>query len=226
MISELDFHREKRTGIPELILAERKGFKEIVSCVDEYTKKNGRAIVTRANRKIRKHIKKIFEKKHNVEIYDDARICIVKKKGYKIKRNHGIVAVLSAGASDFGVAEEARIIAEELGCNVIKKYDVGVAGIHRVINALKNMDRADAYVVVAGREGALPTVVSGLVSAPVIGVPASTGYGYGGKGKSALYAMLQSCAPIAVVNIDAGVIAGALAASIARNVGRYRGKFE
>jgi hypothetical protein len=129
-----------------------------------------------------------------------------------------VVGVLSAGTSDYRVAEEAGIIAEELGCRVVAAHDVGVAGVHRLFDALDRMrkEKVDVFIAVAGREGALPTLVAGMVDAPVIGVPVSTGYGMAGRGKSALYAMLQSCSPLVVVNIDAGFIAGAVAAQIAR----------
>jgi hypothetical protein len=103
-----------------------------------------------------------------------------------------------------------------MGCNVISEYDVGVAGIHRLFPCLERMASVDAFVVAAGREGTLPAVVAGLVEAPVIGLPVSTGYGLGGAGQAALYSMLQSCSVLTVVNIDAGFVAGAYAAKIAR----------
>ncbi len=128
------------------------------------------------------------------------------------------VALVAAGTSDVPLAEEARAILVELGVRCVSAYDVGVAGLHRLIRALRVLERRApaAYVVFAGREGALPTVVAGLVSAPVVGVPVSVGYGRGGRGEAALNAMLQSCAPIAVVNIDASVPAALWAARVAR----------
>jgi NCAIR mutase (PurE)-related protein len=108
-----------------------------------------------------------------------------------------------------------------MGCTVHTAYDVGVAGIHRLFSALREMSRAQVYVVVAGREGTLPSIVAGLVDRPVIGVPVSTGYGHMGKGESALASMLQSCSVLAVVNIDAGIVAGAFAARIARMVAEH-----
>jgi len=130
---------------------------------------------------------------------------------------------MTAGTSDIRVAEEARVVAEEMGCEVVTAYDVGIAGFHRHIGPLRRMLRegVDAIVVVAGMEGALPSVVASLVDVPVIGVPTSVGYGLGGKGVGALTTMLQSCSPgLCVVNIDNGVGAGALAALIARRVAR------
>ena len=132
----------------------------------------------------------------------------------EVRYRRGTVAVLAAGTSDVPVAEEARALLEELGLKVVAAYDVGVAGLHRLLRALRRLDREqpETYLVFAGREGALPTVVAGLVRAPVVGVPTSVGYGRGGRGEAALTAMLQSCAPLAVVNIDAAVPAALFAA--------------
>ncbi len=126
----------------------------------------------------------------------------------------GNVAVVTAGTSDVPLAEESRAVLEEFGISTVTAYDVGVAGLHRLLRALRRLEtaRPDLYLVFAGREGALPTVLAGLVRAPVVGVPTSTGYGRGGRGEAALTAMLQSCAPIAVVNIDAAVPAALFAA--------------
>jgi len=129
------------------------------------------------------------------------------------------VGLLTAGTADIPVAEEAALVIEHMGCRVERAYDVGVAGLHRLTEPLARLVEAevDVLVVVAGMEGALPSVVAGLVDVPVIGVPTSTGYGLGGDGTAALYAMLQSCSPgLVVVNIDNGVGAGAAAALIAR----------
>lgn len=121
--------------------------------------------------------------------------------------DRGPVAILAAGTSDVPVAEEARHVLRSVGVQVLTAFDVGVAGLHRLERALHSLERKGprVYLVFAGREGALPTVVAGLVPAPVVGIPVSTGYGRGGRGEGALTAMLQSCAPIAVVNIDGGV---------------------
>lgn len=126
------------------------------------------------------------------------------------------VALVAAGTADVPLAEEGRAILEALGVVCLPAYDVGVAGLHRLLRALRALEakRPGVYLVFAGREGALPTVVAGLVQAPVIGVPVSVGYGSGGRGRAALNALLQSCAPIAVVNIDAAVPAALLAARI------------
>ncbi|MEM3034624.1 MAG: nickel pincer cofactor biosynthesis protein LarB [Candidatus Nitrosocaldus sp.] len=140
----------------------------------------------------------------------------------------GTVGVITAGTSDIGVAEEAKLVAEAMGCKVITSYDVGVAGLHRLFPILKDMltKDVDAIVVVAGMEGALPSVVASLVDVPVIGVPTSVGYGFGTGGVAALTSMLQSCTlGLAVVNIDNGVGAGVLAAMIAKRVARYRAEY-
>ncbi|MEM2961142.1 MAG: nickel pincer cofactor biosynthesis protein LarB, partial [Candidatus Bathyarchaeia archaeon] len=131
----------------------------------------------------------------------------------------------AAGTSDIPIAEEAKLIAEEMGCEVFSIYDVGVAGIHRLFEPLKRMviEDVDVIVVVAGREGALASVVAGLVDVPIIATPTSVGYGFGDKGLSALTAMLQSCSlGLAVVNIDNGIAAGSIAALIANRAAKFR----
>ncbi|MGI0155568.1 MAG: AIR carboxylase family protein, partial [Thermoplasmata archaeon] len=139
----------------------------------------------------------------------------------------GVIAVVTAGTSDVPFAEEATGVLRELGLRVVNAYDVGVAGLHRLLRAARRLERArpEIYLVFAGREGALPTVIAGLVGAPVVGIPTSVGYGRGGRGEAALNAMLQSCAPIAVVNVDAAVPAALFAAQrFARDPrGRARG---
>jgi NCAIR mutase (PurE)-related protein len=131
-----------------------------------------------------------------------------------VEYRRGRVGILTAGTSDVPFAEEARVVLEELGIEVTVAYDIGVAGLHRLLRALRSVERRrpELYLVFAGREGALPTVVAGLVHAPVIGVPTSIGYGRGGRGEAALNAMLQSCAPLGVMNIDAAVPAALFAA--------------
>ena len=133
--------------------------------------------------------------------------------------------MISAGTSDIPVAEEAALMAEEMGCEVTCIYDVGVAGLHRLVAPLRELITrgTDAIIVAAGMDGALPSVVAGLVAVPVIGLPTSIGYGLGGKGVAALLAMLQTCAPgLTVVNIDNGVGAGITAAMIANRVAEAR----
>jgi NCAIR mutase (PurE)-related protein len=160
-----------------------------------------------------------------VEYFSRSRMMLVKSKNYKSRRSGGRVGILTAGTSDIPVAEEAEVIAREMGCETRSFYDVGVAGIHRLFEPVRDLLKwgSDVILVVAGREGALPTVVAGIVDVPVIGVPTSRSYGFGEKGLAALAAMLQSCSlGMAVVNIDGGVGAGAIAALIANHVGEYR----
>jgi pyridinium-3,5-biscarboxylic acid mononucleotide synthase len=210
----LDLGREHRTGVPEVVIAEGKQKAHLVAIAKHMLKDKGRVIITRIPEGMMGALK---FKGFVCQSHKDARICVLKKKGYKVKPTGGIIAILAAGTSDYPVAEEARIVAEELGCTVKPIYDIGVAGVHRLYNALDGLDidDIDAFIVIAGREGALPTLVSGLVDVPVIGVPVSTGYGKGGRGEAALLAMLQSCSPLVVVNIDAGFVAGVVAARIA-----------
>src|SRR5665811_1764653 len=148
----------------------------------------------------------------------DAKTVVVRKPGIEPELTGGRLGIISAGTADVPVSEQARLVAEEMGCEVIAEYDVGVAGVHRLVEPLTNMidSRVAAIIVAAGMEGALPSVVAGLVPVPVIGLPTSTGYGLGGDGIAALLSMLQSCCPgLVVVNIDNGVGAGATGALIA-----------
>lgn len=210
-IAKLDACRMARVGIPEVILAEGKRTEDLVDIALAQLKSEGRAIITRVSDGQLDALQKVSK----VEHHPHARIAILRKR--KKSSTGGAVGVIAAGTADIPVAEEARIIAEEVGCKVITAYDVGVAGIHRLFPELGRMVDAgvDALVVAAGREGALPAVVAGLVDVPVIGLPVSTGYGAGGSGEAALLSMLQSCSVLSVVNIDAGFVAGAFAAKIA-----------
>jgi len=146
---------------------------------------------------------------------------VARKRGTEPAKIGRRIGVITAGTTDIRVAEEARTVAEAMGCQVVTAYDVGIAGFHRHIGPLRRMlqEGVDAIVVVAGMEGALPSVIASLANVPVIGVPTSTGYGFGGGGTGALTTMLQSCSlGLGVMNIDNGVGAGAYAALIARRV--------
>jgi len=224
-IARIDINREFRKGIPEVIFAERKTSKEVVEIALSMVNRNGSAIISRISKEQIKAIKKVIPKDTFLQVYEKAKIAVVKKKDFKVKKTGGKVGILTAGTSDIPVAEEARLIVEEMGCEVITAYDVGVAGIHRLLSPLEKMVRreVDVVIVVAGREGALPSVVAGLIDVPIIAVPTSIGYGYGEKGKAALMAMLQACPlGLAVVNIDGGVAAGAIATLIANRVAKFR----
>ena len=218
-IAKLDIYRDKRCGIPEVIFAENKEPKWLIRILIEMTKERGYAIATRVNKKYLGEIKRKLPPSLKLRHYEEARIITVSKANYEWPKQIAKVGLVAAGATDIFVAEEAKIIMELLGCKVISVYDVGVAGIHRLLSPLEEMLKLDVscIVVVAGMEGTLPTVVKSLVDVPVIGVPSSTGYGYGGKGESALMTMLQSCSPgLVVVNIDNGFGAGAAAVLIAK----------
>ncbi|HEU5349773.1 MAG TPA: nickel pincer cofactor biosynthesis protein LarB [Ktedonobacterales bacterium] len=219
----LDYDRETRKGIPEIVLAEVKTDEQVLSIVRAFVTRNGRAVVTR----LRPGTLDLLEGEFpgRVDARPVARAAAVHAPGYNRPRTGGHVGILTAGTSDIPVAEEARLVAEEMGCQVSTLYDVGVAGLHRLLSPLRELLASDVAVLVvcAGMDGALPSVVSGLAPVPVIGVPTSIGYGAGGKGRAALLAMLQTCAPgLTVVNIDNGTGAGATAALIANRVASAR----
>lgn len=223
-LAKLDGNRELRKGIPEIVLAEGKSASDVAEISTIMLAKNGRVIVSRCAKEHLQAIKETFSN-DLLEINDKARMVVVKEKTFVINPSGGRIGILTAGTSDIPVAEEAKIIAQEMGCTVFSTYDVGVAGIHRLIEPLKEVlsNDVDVIVVVAGREGALASVVSGLVDVPVIAVPTSNSYGFGGKGVCTLMAMLQSCSlGLAVVNIDGGVAAGAVATLIANRVAKFR----
>jgi len=226
-LARIDIGREYRKGIPEIILADGKNPKDLAEISLRMLSESGRAILSRVTREQIEAVVNSLPKDATIQIYDKARIIVIRKKGLVVEKIGGKIGILTAGTSDIPVAEEARIIAEEMGCQVITSYDVGIAGIHRLLPSLKKMiaEDVDVIIVVAGREGALPSVVAGMIDVPVIAVPTSIGYGLGEKGVSALMAMLQSCSlGLAVVNIDGGVAAGAIATLIANRVAKYRRK--
>ena len=218
-IAKLDIYRDKKCGIPEVILAEGKEPKWVVKLLMGMAKARGIAIATRVNKECFKEIKRRRSKNFRLKHYKKAKVVAMAKTGYKTKKSNAKVGLIAAGTADIPIAEEARVIMELLGYKVIFAYDVGVAGIHRLLSPLEEMLKVDVscIVVVAGMEGTLPTVVKSLVDVPVIGVPTSTGYGYGGKGESALMTMLQSCSPgLVVVNIDNGFGAACASALITK----------
>ena len=217
--AKLDVAREVRTGVPEAIFAEGKEELELIQIIRKCSKQ-GRVIVTRLEEEqfltIIENISHMSEKGFKIDYNSKARTLVVKNQE---SEKRGRIGIITAGTSDIPVAEEARVVAEEAGCEVFTSYDVGVAGIHRLFSQIRKMLEQDvkAIIVVAGMEGALPSVVAGVVDVPVIGVPTSVGYGVGAGGFAALNAMLQSCAPgIAVVNIDNGFGAAVFAATIVK----------
>ena len=223
--AKIDGNRELRKGIPEIILAEGKATKDIIEIALQMLAKNGRVIISRCDEQHVTAIKKIAPSDALLQTCGKAKMVIIKKKDFNIQNTGGRIGILTAGTSDIPVAEEAKVIAEEMGCEVVAAYDLGVAGIHRLLQPLREMviKDVDVIIVVAGREGALASVVAGLVDVPVIAVPTSNSFGFGEKGLSALMAMLQSCSlGLAVVNIDGGVAAGAMATLIANRVAKFR----
>ncbi len=220
-----DAGREQRKGIPEVIFGETKTPAQISAMAQALLDGSGRAIVSRVPVEAQEALREAFAT-YTVQVREAARAMVIYRPDYVRRSTGGHVGVISAGTSDIPVAEEAALIAEEMGCRVTCIYDVGVAGLHRLIEPLRNLlsTEVDAIIVAAGMDGALPSVIAGLVPVPVIGLPTSIGYGLGGKGVAALLAMLQTCAPgLTVVNIDNGVGAGSTAALIANRVAQARG---
>jgi len=223
-VARLDVGRENRRKVPEMIFAEGKSIKDLEKICKRMLETTGRAIVTRLDEEQLSLVERKFDE-YEIQKLPHAMSLVIKQKNYHEPRDGGRVGILTAGTVDLAVAEEASMVANAMGCETYLEADAGVAGIHRLVEPLKKMIEhdVDCIIVVAGREGALPTVVAGLVDIPLIAVPASSGYGYGGRGQAALMAMLQACSlGIAVVNIDSGVAAGVVAAQIANRVARAR----
>ncbi len=210
-IANLDMDRYQRSGKPEAIFAESKSVEDLVAIVERFIEEGKPTLVTRMSREQMDALRK-FKK---VRINERGRIAAIGK----IAENIGKVAILTAGTSDVPVAEEAAVTAEFLGLDVLRFYDVGVAGLHRIVEPVKRIreEKVESVIVVAGMEGALPSVIAGLVDVPVIAVPTSVGYGVNLGGISTLFAMLQSCSSgVAVVNVDNGFGAAIFASLISR----------
>ncbi|MGJ9383556.1 nickel pincer cofactor biosynthesis protein LarB [Salipaludibacillus sp. CF4.18] len=200
--AKVDHHRKKRQGFPEIIYGEGKSSEQISSIITAIKEKNNDVLVTR----ISKDKAETVLKQHPELIYHEiAEILYWKQNKEKVTESAGYIAVVCAGTSDLRVAEEAAVTAEALGSDVRRIYDVGVAGIHRLLDNIEEIQHANVSIIIAGMEGALPSVVGGLVSHPVIAVPTSVGYGASFQGLAPLLTMLNSCASgISVVNIDNG----------------------
>ena len=224
-LAKLDIFRKTRTGIPEVILAEKKDSQMIIEIMDRFIKTKKFAIISRYTEKQKKIILNTFENedKYDIETNNLGKIIIIKEKPFDFPNKGGIIGIITAGSSDIPVAEEAKAVSIAMGCEVLTSYDIGIAGIHRIFTPLSDMTKKGVHVIIvcAGMEGTLPGVVAALVDIPVIGVPISSGYGMGEKGKGALITMLQSCSPgLLVVNIDNGFGAGASAALIANKIAK------
>ena len=219
-----DTGREQRKGTPEVIFGATKETAQIVSMARALLASTQRAIISRLRPESVEPLQEAF-REYTVRFHEASRAMVIYSPDYVRKSTGGYVGVISAGTSDIPAAEEAALIAEEMGCRVTSIYDVGVAGLHRLMGPLRELiaSEVDVIIVAAGMDGALPSVVTGLVPVPVIGLPTSIGYGMGGKGVAALLSMLQTCAPgLSVVNIDNGVGAGITAALVANRVARAR----
>lgn len=224
-LAKLDLSREQRTGIPEVILAQGKKEEWVEKLLFEMAKEKGRGIASKVNPKLAEKLGQRIPEGFAGEIHIDAGMVIVKKSDYVTVKTGGRIGLLTAGTADISIAEEARIFATEMGCEVFYEYDAGIAGIHRTLEALEVLSKADVdvIIVVAGMDAVLPITVRGLVNLPVIGVPSSVGYGFGDKGLAPLMTMLQSCSPgLTVVNIDNGFGAASFAALVANRIAKYR----
>ena len=210
----IDHQRHLRTGIPEVIYGASKTSEQIMTIAKAMLKRQGPVLATRV---APEKAAPILEQLPELQYRKDSRILFGNKASAQHDKYRGKTLVVSAGTSDIPVAEEARLTLTTFGHPVEKLYDVGVAGLHRLLNHRKLLDEASTVIVTAGMEGALPSVIAGLISAPVIAVPTSVGYGASFGGIAALLGMLNSCAPgVAVVNIDNGFGAACMAESINR----------
>jgi len=219
-----DFTREARRGIPEVIFAEGKTTAQVLTAARQFLANTGCALISRSSPEL---MDAIIAELPGVQAlrYTLANALRLTQPDHRIRSTGGHLGIITAGTSDIRAADEARFIAEAMGCLVDCIFDVGVAGVHRLFDPLRDLVAAnvDAIVVAAGMDGALPSLVAGLVPVPVIGLPTATGYGMGGQGQAALLAMLQSCAPgLVVVNIDNGIGAGAFGALIANRIAESR----
>jgi len=205
--ARLDHHRALRKGFPEVVFCEGKRVEHVVEIMQRLEQKHTPILATRASREI---FEAVAARMPAAQYFEDARVIQLGLNGNQPTTTS--ILIVCAGTADVAVAEEAAVTAAALGSRTERLYDVGVAGVHRLLAAHDTLNAANVIIVVAGMDGALPTLVAGLVSSPVIAVPTSVGYGTGLGGTAALMTMLNACAPgIAVVNIDNGFGAGYMA---------------
>lgn len=215
--ARVDLHRSLRHGVPEAVLCQGKTPEQVAAIVTRLAEHHDNVLATRTAPAI---VEAVVATGLPVQVHAEARLAVVKPLPVE---GVGLIVVVSAGTSDIPVAEEAAVVAETMGNRVERVYDCGVAGIHRLIPHLDRLSEANAILAVAGMEGALPSVIGGLVDRPVIAVPTSVGYGASFGGVAALLAMLNSCAPgISVVNIDNGYGAAVQANLINKLVSKVR----
>ena len=217
-IAKFDAQRSNRTGFPEAVFSQSKDYEDLIKIIRNYLERSDEdLIITKLSPdRYEKIIEDLGENSHIFDYNRRAQILVIRKEIIE-REPIAKIGIITAGTSDINIAEEARVIVEEGGCEAITSYDIGIAGIHRLFPQIAHMvgEGVRAFIVCAGMEGALPSVVAGLVDMPVIAVPTSVGYGVGEGGRVALDAMLQSCAPgIAVVNIDNGFGAAVFALTI------------
>jgi NCAIR mutase (PurE)-related protein len=220
-----DAARTRRSGVPEAVLGEGKTPAEVATLVATAVETTGRALATRlTDRQAGAVRRRLADRAPAATVRFDDRAGVLLAHGPDFERPalDASVCIVAAGTADAVPASEAAAVAAEMGATVERVTDVGVAALTRLTDRIETLRQFDALVVAAGREGALPTVVAGLVDVPVVGLPVSTGYGHGGEGEAALAGMLQSCTALSVVNVDAGFVAGAQAGLVARQVDAAR----
>lgn len=212
--AKIDHHRSLRNGFPEVVFAEGKTSEQIVAIINGMLDKHCNVLVTRLKEETYQVLDGAWE---GMEYHPEAQTLLIRR--YPIALRNGLILVVTAGTSDIRVAEEAALTAEIMGNKVERLYDVGVAGIHRLMDHRDKLNRATVIIVAAGMEGALPSIIGGIVEKPVLAVPTSIGYGASFGGLSALLAMLNTCASgVAVFNIDNGFGAGYFASMINRQL--------
>jgi pyridinium-3,5-biscarboxylic acid mononucleotide synthase len=219
-LAKIDPLRELRSGIPEVIFAQGKEFKDLLKIILATVSKKKFAVISKVSNECKERLCKEL-KKNNLKISKGINTILVSTKFHRFPKTNGKVGILCAGTSDIKIAEEAKIIAEVMGCQTVIEYDVGISGIHRTLKAIANMIDAKVHIiiVVAGMEGALGSFVSSVTDIPIVGVPTSIGYGFASNGIAALASMLQTCTMgMSVVNIDNGIGAGAFAAIVANKM--------
>jgi NCAIR mutase (PurE)-related protein len=217
----LDMEREGRLGFPEVVYAEGKSTGDLLDIVGRMIESKGRAFVANLSAEAEQKLQETF---HSHHIKTAGRAMAI-GSDENAKEQLGTAGIITAGTSDVPFSEECALLLEELGVNVVRSYDSGVAGIHRPLMSLRRMKEASVLVVFAGMEGALPTVLASLTDMPVIAVPTPIGYGFGGLGEAALMTMLQSCSPgVTVVNIGNSVGAAAAAVRILRAIRRSQSR--
>jgi len=210
--AKIDTHRELRTGFPEVVFCQSKTTEQVTEIIERISSRNGFVMATRASREVYEAVRK---SRADAVYHESARILVIGETRRKTRDN--TILVVTAGTSDQLVAEEAAVTAEIMGNRVERLYDVGVAGVHRLLDSREKLFSASVIVVVAGMEGALASLIGGMVDKPVIAVPTSVGYGASFSGLAALLSMLNCCAPgMVVVNIDNGFGAGYFASTVNR----------